>query len=63
VRNLGTSCATVAIVIFVLATGLLGWLATPFTGILSTVIGAGILTTLWFVWDKINGLNKLLEHM
>ena len=63
VRNIGTTCATVAFVIFVVATGLLGWLATPFTGILSTVIGVGILYTLWFVWDNINALSKLLENM
>ena len=63
VRNIGTSCATVAFVIFVVATGLLGWLATPFTGFLSTAVGLGILYTLWYIWNNINALSKLLENL
>ena len=63
VRNLGTSCATVALFMVIVATGLLGWLATPFTGFLSTVIGGGILYTLWYVWDNINALSLLLQKM
>ncbi|MFK8076023.1 MAG: hypothetical protein AB8B84_05515 [Granulosicoccus sp.] len=63
VRNLGTFCATVALFMFIVATGLLGWLATPVTGFLSTVIGGGILYTLWYVWDNINALSVLLQKM
>lgn len=63
VRNLGTACATVALFMFIVATGLLGWLATPFTGTLSTVVGCGVLYTLWYVWDNINALSLLLQKM
>ncbi len=60
VRNIGTSCATVALMIFIAATGLLGWLAKPITGIMSSLIAACVFYTFWFVWQNINSLSQLL---
>lgn len=61
VRTLGTSCATVALIIFVTATGMLGWVAAAVTGVMTTVIGAGILYCLWFVWTNINNISAILN--
>jgi len=63
IRNLGTSCASAALFIFVLGSGLLGWLATPTVGMISTLIVAGIVYTFWFVWTNINTLSLALETM
>lgn len=63
VRTLGTSCATVALVIFVAATGMLGWVATAVTGIMTTLIGIGIFYCLWFVWTNINSISGILGNL
>lgn len=63
VRTLGTSCATVALVIFVLATSLLGWVATTTTGIITTTIGAGVFYCLWYVWTSVNGISSMLGNL
>ncbi|NND92189.1 MAG: phosphoadenosine phosphosulfate reductase [Granulosicoccus sp.] len=63
VRTIGTSCATSALFLFVVATGLLGWLATPATGIVSSLIAAASLTTLWFIWQNINALSEALGKL
>lgn len=63
VRNLGTACATAALVIFVAATGLLGWIATPMTGALSTIIAALAFYCLWFVWININTISGLVASL
>ncbi len=63
IRNIGTGCATVALFMFVVATALLGWVATPFTGILSTLVGGAALYTLWFIWDNINSVSLMLQKL
>lgn len=63
IRNLGTSCATVALFIFIVATGLLGWVATPATGVMSSLIAAGILYAFWFIWNNINAISTTLQTM
>lgn len=60
VRNLGTSCATVALMIFIAATGLLGWLVNLSTGVISTMMVAVVFGTFWFVWQNINTISTLL---
>lgn len=62
VRMLGTSCATVALVIFVAATGMLGWVAAAATGIMTTLISIGIFYCLWFVWTNINTISGILGN-
>ncbi len=63
VRTIGTSCATVAFTVFVIASGLLGWLGNRFTGIVSSGVGTCILITLWYVWNNINSLSVMLQKI
>ncbi len=63
IRNLGTSCATVALFVFIVATGLLGWVATTVTGVITTIIGGFILYTFWFIWTNINAISALLQKL
>ncbi len=63
VRDIGTSCATLALFMFILATGLLGWLATSFVGVCSSVIAAVTLGTLWFIWQNINVISLTVENL
>jgi hypothetical protein len=63
VRNLGTSCATLALFLFVLAIGLLGWLATPFAGFTGSLIAAMALYALWYIWQAVNGMGSELSQL
>lgn len=63
VRDIGTGCATVALFMFILATGLLGWLATGLVGVFSSIIAAVTLGTLWLVWQDINVISATLEKL
>jgi len=63
VRILGTGCATTALVLFILATGSLGWLASPVTGTITTLITVGIGCVFWLVWTKINTISLLLSNV
>ena len=60
VRVIGTTGATVALFMFVVAIGLLGWLATPMTGLLGSLLAGGVLFALWFVWTSIGDITALL---
>ena len=60
VRSIGTTGATVALFLFVVAVGLLGWLATPLTGALSTVLAGCVLYALWTVWSRITDITTLI---
>ncbi|MFK7892691.1 MAG: hypothetical protein AB8B63_17895 [Granulosicoccus sp.] len=59
-RTVGTASATVALVVFVMATGLLGWLATPSTGVISTVLTGSALVVLWIAWSAVNAISITL---
>ena len=61
IRSIGTTGATVALFLFVVAIGLLGWLATPLTGTLSTVLAGCVLYALWTVWSRIGAVTTLIE--
>jgi hypothetical protein len=63
VRNIGTTSATGALIVFIIATGLLGWVATPTTGMISTLIAMGIFYGFWYVWNDINGLSVLIGKL
>ena len=60
VRVVGTTGATVALFMFVVAVGLLGWLATPVTGLVSTALAGGVLYGLWFAWSRIGDIAATL---
>lgn len=63
IRNIGTASATCALIVFILATGLLGWVATPITGVISTLLASCIFYVFWFVWNNINALSVLIEKL
>ncbi|MFK7855937.1 MAG: hypothetical protein AB8B79_17605 [Granulosicoccus sp.] len=63
VRNVGTSSATFALCVFIVATGLLGWVATPATGVVSTMLALIIFYLLWYVWDGINAISLLIGKL
>jgi len=61
-RAIGTSSATGALVLFVVAIALLGWL-TPgrITGFVTTLMGVFILLLLLFTWFQIGGISAQLH--
>lgn len=56
-RYIGTTSATMALVVFVIAIGMLGWLAGKGVGILSTVLSVIALFVLGHVWYLVSLLN------
>ena len=63
VRVIGTTSATVAMFLFVVATALLGWL-TPrrITGVVTTIMGLFILLLLLFIWFQIGDISLQLNQ-
>ena len=61
VRLIGTGCATSALVIFIIATGSLGWVGSPFAGAMTTLITVIAFWGFWVVWSKINIISPLLS--
>lgn len=62
VRTIGTAGATMAMFVFMIATGLLGWLSTPITGTISTLAVSGVLYIFWLVWQNINAISLTLQQ-
>ena len=60
VRTMGTNGATLAFFLFVVSVGLLGWLATPLTGVLSTALAGG---ALWFVYVAWRDIGLIAERL
>lgn len=56
VRVVGTTSATIAFALFVFSIGLLGWIATPLLGVLSSVSAALALGVLGYVWFAVQSL-------
>lgn|GEM_PF-563382 len=56
IRTIGTHGATFAFFLFVVSIGLLGWLATPLVGVISTALSGGVLYLLYMVWRDIGVL-------
>jgi len=50
-RFIGTTSATLALVVFTIAIGLLGWLAGSVAGIISSILAIGTLVVLGYVWN------------
>ena len=59
VRLIGTSCATLAYLVFVIAIGSLGWLAGRGIGICSSILAAAVLGVLGYVWIQIGVIQTL----
>jgi len=51
-RRIGTTSATLALVVFIMAIGMLGWLAGKTVGVMSTLFSISTLTVLAYVWWK-----------
>jgi len=62
IRALGTTGATLAFVIFVVAIGLLGWLATPLTGAISSALAGALLGLLYIAWRDIGGIADAIAR-
>ena len=62
IRVIGTSSATIALLLFVTATAMIGWL-TPrrSTGIITTLLGLFIMTLLAYAWFQIGGISAELN--
>lgn len=50
-RFIGTTSATLALVVFTIAIGLLGWLAGSVAGITSSILAISTLVVLGYVWN------------
>ena len=59
VRLIGTSCATLAYLVIVIAIGSLGWLAGRGIGICSSILAAAVLGVLGYVWIQIGVIQTL----
>lgn len=57
IRIIGTTSATLALVVFTIAIGMLGWLAGPFAGIVSSILAGGALALLAYVWKAVLLIN------
>lgn len=61
IRRIGTSGATFAFTMFIVCIGLLGWLATPILGVISTSVAGSVLVLLCMVWFDIGQLVSQLS--
>jgi len=48
--DVGTNAATAAFVLFLISIGLLGWIASPVLGLVSTIVAAIAFVVLGYVW-------------
>lgn len=62
IRVVGTLGATFAFFVFVASIGLLGWLATPLVGVVSTALAVTVLGLLVMVWRDIGALVAVLPN-
>jgi len=56
IRFIGTTSATIALCLFVLSLGMLGWLSSRFAGLVTsglTVVVAGVLIYVWFTLNTL----------
>jgi len=56
-RLIGTHCATLAYIVFIVAIGSLGWLAGKGVGFCSSILAATALGVLAFVWSQIGAIQ------
>lgn len=61
IRLIGTSSATIALLLFVIATAMIGWLMPRrSTGIITTFLGLFIISLLAYAWFQIGGISAEL---
>lgn len=60
VRTIGTTSATLALIVFVSAIGALGWLAGWLTGVFSTLLAAGTMGVLVYIWLQVATLQTFI---
>jgi len=56
IRIIGTTSATIALSLFVLSLGLLGWLSSRFAGLLTSGLSVIVASILVYVWIQLNTL-------
>ena len=59
-REIGTLCATCGYILFVIVIGLLGWIATPMLGVLTTIVACAAFGLLSYVWLAIRSFQLLV---
>ena len=59
VRLIGTTCATAAYLVFVVAVGSLGWIAGRGFGICSSILAIATLVVLAYLWFQIGSITAL----
>ena len=60
IRTVGTSCATAGFFCFVVSIGLMGWVARPFMGVLTTVAAVAAMSVLVYIWRSVFALQAML---
>lgn len=61
VRHIGTNCATAALIIFILATGSLGWVSSRAAGVTTTIIMILVSFGFFYVSSKIHLISSLIS--
>ena len=60
IRTIGTGFATAGFIFFILSIGLLGWIATPFLGMLTSVAALSTLALFAYIWIAVGNLQTVL---
>ncbi len=60
IRLIGTRCATTGFCLFVVSIGLLGWIARPLLGVLTTFSAICTFAVLTYIWMSVRTLQTLL---
>ena len=60
IRIIGTNCATAGFFCFVVSIGLMGWVARPIMGILTTLTALAALAALYHIWNSVFALQAAL---
>lgn len=63
VRHVGTGSATLALIVFILATAVMSWLVTPMVGLFGTLLTGLTLYVLWTLWQHINAVAMALDRL
>lgn len=61
VRVIGTSSATVALLMFVISVGMLGWMLSRTIGVVTTLLTAAVLIVLCYSWVQMNAIGPMLS--
>jgi len=61
VRVIGTTSATIALLMFVISVGTLGWMLSRTIGLLTTLLTAAVLIVLCYSWVQMNAIGPMLN--